>query len=154
MKAEYINPFLNASINLFKTHLKFNIKNNPPFINQDNQNLNEVSAIIGLAGDIVGAVVLSFKRDTAISIASRFSGQSHLGLGKEVLDAVGEMVNIIAGNAKKDLTEFRVEISLPGVITGNKYKINWPQGIPVITIPFESEAGSFTVNVSFKQASN
>jgi len=152
MKAEYINPFLDASINLFKTHLMFNVKNKTPYVNQDSQNLNEVSAIIGLAGDIIGAVVLSFTRDTAIAMASRFSGQKHLAVGKEVLDAIGELVNIIAGNAKKDLNDFRIEISLPGVITGHKYKINWPQSVPVITIPFESDAGDFTVNVSFKQA--
>ena len=152
MKAEYINPFLDASINLFKTHLMFAVKNKTPYVNQDSQNLNEVSAIIGLAGDIMGAVVLSFTRETAIAMATRFSGQKHLAVGKEVLDAIGELVNIIAGNAKKDLTEFRIEISLPGVITGHKYKINWPQGVPVITIPFESDAGDFTVNVSFKQA--
>lgn len=151
MNAEYINPFLDASIHLFKTHLMMSITNKPPFVNQDNQNLNEVSAIIGLAGDIMGAVVLSFTRDTAIAMASRFSSQKHQALSKEVLDAVGELVNIIAGNAKKDLADFRIEISLPGVITGNKYRINWPQGVPVITIPFESEAGDFTVNVSFKQ---
>ena len=151
MKAEYINPFLDSSINLFKAYLKFDVNNKPPYINQDSQNLNEISAIIGLAGDIVGAVVLSFPRETAITMASRFSGQKHHAVGKEVLDAVGEMVNIIAGNAKKDLVDFRIEISLPGVITGNTYRINWPQGIPVITIPFESEAGSFSVNVSFKE---
>ena len=124
MKAEYINPFLDASINLFREYLRFDIKNGTPFINQDNHDLNEVSAIIGLAGDIVGAVVLSFTRETAIAMSSRFSGQSYLALTKEVIDAVGELVNIIAGNAKKDLGDFRIEISLPGVITGAKYKIN------------------------------
>ena len=150
MKAQYINPFLDASMNLFKTHLKFEIKNNPPYVNEDSQNLNEVSAIIGLAGDIAGALVLSFNRDTAIAMASRFTGQKYHALTKEVIDCVGEMVNIIAGNAKKDLMDFRIEISLPGVITGHTYKINWPQGVPIITIPFESEAGMFNVNVSFK----
>lgn len=152
MKAEYINPFLEASINLFRNHLTFEIKNNPPYVNEDSQNLNEVSAIIGLAGDIVGAVVLSFTRDTAIAMASRFAGQTYHALTKEVIDCVGEMVNIIAGNAKRDLTGFRVEISLPGVITGHTYKINWPQGVPIITIPFDSEAGMFNVNVSFKKS--
>jgi chemotaxis protein CheX len=150
MKAEYINPFLDASINLFREFLRFNLKNSAPYINHDNQDLNEVSAIIGLTGDIVGAVVLSFTRDTAIAMASRFSGKSYIALTNEVIDAVGELVNIIAGNAKKDLGDYRTEISLPGVITGAKYKINWPQGIPIITIPFESEAGAFSVNVSFR----
>lgn len=151
MKAEYINPFLNASMNLFREHLRFNISNKAPYVNQDAQNLHEVTAIIGLAGDIAGAVVLSFARDTAITIASRFTGQTYHALTKEVIDCVGELVNIIAGNAKKDLMDFRIEISLPGVITGHTYKINWPEGVPVITIPFESDAGIFDVNVSFKK---
>lgn len=151
MKAEFINPFLTASMNLFRTHLGLEVKNEQPFVNPDVQSLYEVSAIIGLAGDVLGAVVLSFERETAIKMVSRFSGQKHLALTKEVIDGVGELVNILAGNAKRDLADFRILISLPGVITGTKYKINWPQGVPIITIPFVSEAGNFTVNVSFKQ---
>ena len=78
-------------------------------------------------------------------------GKKHHFLGAEVLDGVGEMVNIIAGNAKKDLSEFRIMISLPGVITGNDYQIKWPSGVPVISIPFESDLGDFSVNVSLKE---
>jgi chemotaxis protein CheX len=150
MQAKYINPFLHAAVNLFRNHLGVEITNGTPYINTDSQNLNEISAIIGLAGDTVGAVVLSFTRSTAIEMISLFSGKPYQALSKEVIDGVGELVNILAGNAKKGLTEFRIEISLPGVVTGNKYKINWPKGIPVITIPFKSNLGDFTVNVSLK----
>jgi len=150
LKAIYINPFLNASINLFRVYLGVKTTNKTPFINKDAQNLHEISAIIGLAGDTKGAVVLSFERETAIKIVSRFSKKNYFALSREVIDGVGELVNILAGNAKKDLLDFRITISLPGVITGNRYKINWPKNIPVITIPFNSELGDFTVNVSLK----
>ena len=150
MKAVYINPFLDASIRLFRVFLGVTLTNKNPFVNKDAQHLHEISAIIGLAGDTKGAVVLSFKRDTAIKMVSLFSKKNYLALSREVIDGVGELVNILAGNAKKDLLNFRITISLPGVITGNKYKINWPKDIPVITIPFESELGDFTVNVSLK----
>jgi chemotaxis protein CheX len=153
MKAEYINPFLSASLNLFKDFLGLQLTHGKPFINEDVQNLHEISALIGLAGDITGAIVLSFPRDTAIAMISRFSNYDYRALSREVIDGVGELVNIIAGNAKKDLLNYRIDISLPGVITGNTYNINWPQGVPVITIPFESEIGNFTVNVSFRQSS-
>jgi chemotaxis protein CheX len=153
LKAVYINPFLNASINLFKTYLGIKVTHKTPYLNKDAQHLYEVSAIIGLAGETKGAVVLSFERDTAIAIVSRFSKKNYLALSREVIDGVGELVNILAGNAKKDLLDFRIIISLPGVITGNKYKINWPKDVPVITIPFESEVGEFTVNVSLQDKS-
>lgn len=106
--------------------------------------------VIGLAGETVGAVVLSFSRNTAIRIVSKFEGRTYTALGSEVIDGVGELINIIAGNAKEGLHDFRIEISLPGVITGTTYEIHWPEAIPVVTIPFESEVGAFSVNVSLR----
>ncbi|MBT3273705.1 MAG: chemotaxis protein CheX [Spirochaetales bacterium] len=150
MQVKYINPFLNASVNLFQTYLGLNVKSLKPFILEDPQGLSEVSGIIGLAGETTGAVVLSFSRDTAIKIISKLEGKTYNALGKEVIDGVGELINIIAGNAKKDLSEFRIEISLPGVITGTTYRIHWPAGIPVVKIPFESDVGPFSVNVSLR----
>ena len=150
MKAEFINPFLKASINLFQEYLGFKAESGKPYLRTDPQDLDEVSAIIGLAGDTRGAVVLSFSRETAIKIVSKMEGKEYRLLGNEVLDGVGELVNIIAGNAKQDLLGFRIEISLPGVITGKSYKIRWPEGIPVVAIPFTTEVGPFSVNVSLK----
>jgi chemotaxis protein CheX len=152
MKAMYINPFLKASLNLFKDYLGLEVVVGEPFIREDPQALEEVSGIIGLAGETQGAVVLSFSRETAIKIISKFAKQTYLALGSEVIDGVGELVNIIAGNAKQDLLQYRIEISLPGVITGDSYKIHWPEKVPVITIPFNSNLGDFTVNVSLKDA--
>lgn len=150
MKAQYINPFLIASMNLFKNYLGVDCSSGAPFINHDPQNLDEVTGIIGLAGETVGAVVLSFSRDTAIGIASKMAGKKYLNLSNEVIDIVGELVNIVAGNAKRDLLEFRINISLPGVLIGEGSKIKWPASVPVITIPFQSEVGAFSVNVSLR----
>ena len=150
MRAEYINPFLKASINLFKEYLGLQAAAGKPYLLGDPQDLDLVSGIIGLAGDTRGAVVLSFSRETAIRIVSKMAGQEYKALSNEVLDGVGELINIIAGNAKQDLLDFRIEISLPGVITGNSYKIRWPEGIPVVAIPFTTELGPFSVNVSLK----
>jgi chemotaxis protein CheX len=91
MKAKYVNPFLSASVGLFKDFLKIKLTYEQPYINKDPQNLYEVSAIIGLAGETTGAVVLSFTRETAIEIFSVFSGIKSNALTKEVIDGVGEL---------------------------------------------------------------
>jgi chemotaxis protein CheX len=152
MKAAFINPFLAASMNLFHEYLGITVRSLNPFVRKDPHVLDEVSGIIGLAGDTAGAVVLSFSRETAMNIVSVFSKKSYTALSNEVLDGVGELVNIIAGNAKQDLADFRITISLPGVVVGNGARIHWPEGVPVIAIPFDSELGSFSVNVSLKDA--
>lgn len=150
MKVQYINPFLQATTGLFKDYLGMEIIAEKPYINTAPNKLGDVSAIIGLAGETTGAVVLSFSHDTAISIVSEFAGKKYAALGNEVIDGVGELVNIIAGNAKKDLHEFKIMISLPGVVTGSDYRIHWPEGIPVVCIPFKSNFGDFSVNVSMR----
>ena len=150
MKVKYINPFLNASVNLFKDYLGFKLTPGTPYVLKDPQDLSEVSGIIGLAGETVGAVVLSFSRETAIAVVSKMEGRTYNALGTEVIDGVGELINIIAGNAKKDLLEFRLSISLPGVITGRQYHIKGPEGVTVVTIPFSSSLGKFWVSVSLK----
>jgi chemotaxis protein CheX len=149
LKAKYINPFLSASLNFFNNYLHLDAKEGKPYLNPDRQNLYEVSGIIGLAGETQGAVVVSFPRETAIKVACKFTKKEYTALSKDVIDCVGEITNIISGNAKKDLLDFHINISLPGVVTGN-YQINWPQGIPVITIPFDSPSGKFCVNVSLR----
>jgi chemotaxis protein CheX len=152
VKAKFVNPFLAASLNLFQEYLGINARSLNPFVRTDPYNLDEVTGIIGLAGETTGAVVLSFSRQTAMNIVSVFSKRTYTALTNEVLDGVGELVNIIAGNAKQDLLEYRISISLPGVIVGGGSRIHWPEGIPVITIPFDSDLGSFSVNVSLKDA--
>jgi chemotaxis protein CheX len=151
MQAKFINPFLNASMNLFNEFLGLKIQGEKPYLNPNSNKLDEISAIIGLAGDTRGAVVLSFSRITALKIVSKFADKEYTEVNNEVLNSVGELTNIIAGNAKRELEDYHIDISLPGVIVGHKYEINWPKGIPVITIPFTCEFGKFTVNVSMKE---
>jgi len=137
-------------MNLVKNYLGVECSSGAPYINQDPYNLDEVTDIVGLAGETVGAVVLSFGRDTAIGVASKMAGEKDLNLSNEVVDIVSELANIVAGNAKKDLLEFRISISLPGALIGEGSKIKWPSNVPVISVPFESELGPFTVNVSLR----
>lgn len=150
MQVKYINPFTKATVNLFKNFLEVEIEPGKPFLKDNPYDLEEVSGIIGLAGETTGAVVMSFSRETAITAVSKMEKTNYQAMSRAVIDGVGELVNIIAGNAKKDLTDFRIDISLPGVVTGNSYQIHWPEGIPVVTIPFTTDVGPLTVNVSLR----
>ena len=150
MQAKYINPFIKATTNLFNNFINVEVTPQKPYLKKDPKNMFEVSGIIGLAGETKGAVVISFSRETAIQMVSKMEQKTYQALSSEVIDGVGELINIIAGNAKQDLLDFRIDISLPGVVTGTSYRIHWPEGIPIVTIPFDSEFGPFSVNVSLR----
>ena len=138
---KFIQPFIDVSKSVFEEFLGTNLSEGRPYLVESGAASDgDISAIIGLSGEARGAVVISMKKDLAIEITGILTGAQHNDLDDDVVDAVGEIVNIIAGNVKKKLeNEFnRLVISLPSIVQGKNHVIRWP-GIHArfIRIPFE-----------------
>jgi chemotaxis protein CheX len=123
-----------------------------PILKQDARLDYDISGIIGLSGKVIGTVALSFPQATALAVCNKFMSADLKEMNGEILDAVGELVNIVAGNAKKSLSEFSIEISLPSVIVGKNHRIVEPKGSVGFVIPFASAFGNFHMAVSLKPA--
>ena len=70
MDASYITPFVKSIQNVFSTMLQLPVTVNTPQIKQDSTPTHDVSGIIGMSGDVIGTVILSFKTDAAESIVA------------------------------------------------------------------------------------
>ncbi len=149
MKVEYIHPFIKATENTFQEVIRISINAGSPYVYQGNKDLMEVSAIIGLAGEAQGAVILSFEKESCLKISKNFTGIDSQHIDENVTDAIGEIVNIIAGNAKEGLMQYRIYISLPKVIIGSA-DLRMPKNTPTITVPFQSDLGSFNLTVGLR----
>jgi chemotaxis protein CheX len=135
----YIQPFINVSKNVFKNLLNVDIDAGRPHFSDEASYPNwDISGIIWLTGEAHGAVVISMKKDLAIELTQILTEKDHNDFDDEVVDSVGEIVNIIAGNVKHDLeNSFRLVISLPTVINGDNNTIQWPRiDARIICIPF------------------
>jgi len=152
---QYIQPFIKVCKNVFQEFLGLELEAKLPyFMEKEDPTEWDVSGIIGLTGEARGAVVISMRVDLAIRLTSILTGTDHKGLDVDVVDAVGEIINIIAGNSKQELEEaFRLIISLPTIVKGREHSINWPNGqARVICIPFTiSEKDSFTLSVALEE---
>ena len=75
---------------------------------------------------------------TALKVTDILTGTEHTTIDADVTDAIGEIINIIAGNVKKDFEqELRVKISLPSIVKGKAHAIVWPsEKTRIICIPF------------------
>ena len=151
MKAEYINPFLTATISAFETMLACTLTLGTPFVKNGSQPEHEVSGIIGLSGQAKGTVVLGLGREAAISATEALLQERPLEINADVTDAVGELANIIAGSAKAKLEHLNLSVSLPTVITGRGHCVEFPRQVTPICIPFESEWGPITVEVGLTE---
>jgi chemotaxis protein CheX len=154
---QYIQSFIDVCQNVFRDLLGCELTaERPYFTNPDVVDRWDISAVIGLTGEARGAMVISMKTELAVRITGILTGASHFSVDEDVADAVGEIINIIAGNAKKSLEEaFRLVISLPTIIEGNKHTIKWPnQQARVICIPFKIfEKDSFFLSVAIEAVS-
>lgn len=154
MKVEYINPFIEATVYVFRTMANANPVRGPVKLERGAFPSHDVSAIIGLSGETRGSLVLSMPR----SVASRLVGQmlppGSTLTDRDIADGVGEMANIISGNAKKQFSEmgYKVFISIPTVVVGHSQMIWRSEDMPRVSVAFTSEVGGFTVDVSLKMS--
>ncbi len=70
-----------------------------------------------------------------------------MSIDADVIDAIGELTNMIVGGAKSKLEELKMSIGLPTVIAGRNHAVAFPSGVTPLCIPFESMHGSFCLEV-------
>jgi chemotaxis protein CheX len=151
---QYIQPFIDVTKSAFKDFLGAEVSVGRPFFSRkDTPNECEISGIIGLSGEARGAVVIGMKSALAIRLTDMLTGTAHSAIDDDVVDAIGEIVNIMSGNAKKGLEEaFRLVISLPSIVKGPGHEIKWPhEQARIMCIPcsiFGSD--SFTLSVAIE----
>ena len=113
----------------------------------------DISAIIGLTGDTCGAIVISMKKELVLKVTGIWTGSEHKDFDDDVIDAIGELGTIIAGNVKEYLEEdLHLIISLPTIVQGQNHTIRWP-GIhgQFVRIPFKIFINSaFSLSVAIK----
>jgi len=148
MNATIINPFISATIDTYKLMLSdTEIKPGTPFLKKQPFPQYDISTTIGLSGKAAGIICIAYPMEVAIKTISAMVGME-LDVKNPILaDGVGEIVNILAGYAKKDLTQYALEISLPSVIKGNHW-ISTPSGVPCIVVPFMSKYGKLAMEVA------
>ncbi len=147
MKVEYINPFVGSTEAVFSTMLHTQLTRGEIFLKKNAHPHYDVSGIIGLSGKAVGTVVLSLDENVAIGAAAAMLLECPSEINAQVIDAVGELTNIIAGRAKAKLEQFNLSASLPSVITGKGHSIEFPSNATPIGIPFESPWGPLMIEV-------
>lgn len=151
---QYIQPFIKVCKNVFHELVGQDVEAKLPyFMEKDEVSEWDISAIIGLTGEARGAVVISMKQELAIKLTNILTGTEYATLDDDVVDAIGELINIIAGNVKQELEEaYRLVISLPTIVKGKEHSVNWPDSqTRVICIPFiASQKDSFTLSIALE----
>lgn len=153
MRADYINPFITSLINTFETMLSCPLTRGQIFLKSETTKLHDVSGIIGLSGEAQGTIVLSLEESVALQATTQMlmSETPEVEINTDVVDAVGELTNMVAGGAKAQLTEYQLSISLPGVIKGAGHEVCFPSDVTPICVPFTCPWGALKIEVGLAE---
>ncbi len=153
MKAEYINPFLEATMTVMNSLCGVDTKFDNVYIREASYTVSDLIIIIGVTGKVRGQAILSMGEDTAKSIASYMMG----GIPVESIDAmaksaIGELGNMIMGNTCSIFygRGIAIDITPPTILTGEKVEIS--NKFKTLCIPATlGEFGTMEIGVSAEE---
>ncbi|MDD5169249.1 MAG: chemotaxis protein CheX [Syntrophales bacterium] len=149
MDVRFINPFIKGTTNVIKTMAFIEPIAGKPYLKKDQLSKGDVSGVIGLTGDARGSLALSFTASCIFAILQNMLGEKYTEVDDEVLDAVGELTNMISGDARKHLEAegLILTAAIPTIISGKDHVIKHIISGPSIIIPFSTANGSFVLDV-------
>lgn len=115
-----------------------------------------VISFIGLAGEWVGNGSIHCRPEVACLLASKFLMCDFPAVNEEVLDAIGELTNMIFGGLKNDVEEFTgpLGLSIPTVIHGKNFSARSMGHEAWIVVPFDCEGNPMIVRICLKPNDN
>ena len=146
----FVNPFVAATVSVFETMASTKVIRKDLFLKKDYKSFGDVSGIMGLVGEANGSVVLSLPMRTACKVVARMLGEEvPTKVTENIKDGVGEIVNIISGQAKAALaqTKNHFTLSIPTVVAGAGHEIMHKKGAPCIVVVFDAEGDLFALQV-------
>lgn len=152
IKADFINPFLEAATIVYRDVLKTELLRGKIGIKDSPTPNHELAIIVGVVGSFSGEVVYSLNYDAAYKIAGKLvPGMSKEDIESEYKDMLGEIANMITGNAMNIFTTAgqSIEITTPNIVESKTTTVKFPKK-PTLLINLYSKLGRFDVNVSIQ----
>jgi chemotaxis protein CheX len=125
MDVKLINPFISATLHVLETMASTKAEAGKPFLKKNQVAIGDITSVIRLTGDASGTISVSFAEKSFLAIVANMFGEEMKELNDEIGDAVGEIANMISGQARKKLGETgkSLKAAIPTVIMGKNHTI-------------------------------
>ena len=152
---DYVEPFVEVTANTFLKFVGVDVTPRHPHFLDPNKGFDwNISAVIGLSGIVKGAIIISMEKELAVKLTNLLTDKDHTDIDMDVVDAIGEICNIIAGNIKPKVPNGdKIIISIPTIIKGKEHSMAWPKQTRILCIPhkaFENDIFNLIVAIELE----
>lgn len=149
-----IAAFVDGVIKVMKTMANTDASVGKPFIEPNFTVKGDIAGMVGMvAPPLKGTLLITYKTDSILYILENMMGEKYTELNRDVVDAVGEMTNMIYGAAKATLNQmgYNFEMAIPSVIKGDFVITKSDKGATLV-IPFNlADNKIFYVEITVQQ---
>jgi chemotaxis protein CheX len=151
MRAEIINPFLQAASEVLESELGMAPQRGAIGLQRSAYTSDEVTAVVAVTGEVAGMVMFAMAASTARGMVSKMMGQDFEELDPLAQSGIAELGNVITGRAACLLSEagFNSDLAPPMLIVGRGSMIS-TLDVQRLVIPMETEFGSIEIQVALK----
>ncbi|MFW5813852.1 MAG: chemotaxis protein CheX [Spirochaetota bacterium] len=156
MRVEYINPFVESAYSVLTEVLQAEVSRGELYLKSSAAPVLGVAAIIGLAGDVEGRVLLDMDKPTAIAVASGMLQSMDMDPIEEMNEmgraTISELANMITGQAVTKLHNlgFKFDLTPPALVTGDNMEIS-NTNVEALIVPMELPQGKIEINVAIRE---
>ena len=154
MRAEIINPFLQAASEVLESELGSPPQRGAIGLQRSAYTSDEVTAVVAVTGEIAGMVLFAMTESTARAMVSKMMDQDFPELDALAQSGIAEIGNVITGRAACLLSEagFNSDLAPPMLIVGRGSMIS-TLDVQRLVIPMETEFGRVEIQVALKLTS-
>jgi chemotaxis protein CheX len=148
MRQEFVNPFLGPAQMVWQKEFGVPLEISGAEAVSFQYTTDDITAIIGVSGKLEGNVLYGFSDEVSSEVVRRMIGEDMDARDPMALSALGEIANVITGNAATELAAngFTCDISPPVIIEprGSTLTSIVPKQI---LVTFKSELGMLTARI-------
>ena len=152
---DFINPFIDSAVKTINDMCRVQtIDAKQPYLLTENEILDiDISGTLAITSPYFkGSIGISFSNKVYKILVSSMLDEGQSNITADNQDGAAEIINIIYGQTKAVLNSkgYSLARAMPSVVRGAGHKIYPNSKIPVLLVPFNSDAGNFFIQICVK----
>jgi chemotaxis protein CheX len=156
MNVKFLSPFVEAAFAVLEAEAGIKTAQRGDLALQRSAcTANDVTALISIVGQVQGIALYGLSQATALKIVSRILDQPFEEFDELAQSGIGELANVITGQAGKRLAEagFEAKISPPTLILGKGTLIS-TFDFDRIQVPVLTDIGELQIHLALRETQN
>ncbi|MEM9368341.1 MAG: chemotaxis protein CheX [Planctomycetota bacterium] len=121
------------------------LRNNCVSLTEDS---DSISVVVGLSGGLQGSVCLCVEQPAALAWTTELLGEECDCFNQNVIDAIGELGNLVVGGAKGRMPEHGLTLGLPSVVFASSERLAFPAKSEPVAMRYQLNSAEIVVLIA------